>query len=109
MTLDRIKDAIRTLRVNARLPGMEQVAGGWSTDGGPTSIGEALRRVEIVLLAFPKMLSALESIKAPSDETLDAVDDGRRSGTRMLPTSISLGDLKRINAALRAAREAVKP
>lgn len=99
MTLEHLKDAIATLRRNSRLPGMGQIAGGWSTDGGPTSIGEALRRVEAVLDAFSKMLSALEAVGDP-------VGYCDRSGQDPHDPDWLV---KKLSDALRAAREAVKP
>jgi hypothetical protein len=71
----------------------------------PPETLEALARGASALRAFPLMKEALESIKAPGDETLDAIDDDRRSGSRVLPAPLTLKDLRRINAALDAARK----
>lgn len=61
--------------------------------------GAAALRVKALLV------KALEALQTPSDVTLDALDDDERTGRRELPTTLNIGQLRSINAALAEAKK----
>lgn len=55
------------------------------------------------IVCAPEMVEALESLKIPSNETLDIMDNDKKEGTRLINLVCKIKDLRKARAVLRRA------